>query len=78
LYLRKSSQNQGLGVALLNFAKRESQGKLALWVLAQNHAARRFYIREGFTETGHGDGADNEENLPDIRYEWCREVNKIG
>ena len=78
LYLRKSSQNKGYGLALLNEVKRASQGKLALWVLAQNHGASRFYQREGFIETSRGDGSDNEDNLPDIGYEWNKETSENG
>jgi len=70
LYLTPEARGKGLGKRLLSFAKAQNPAGLALWVLAQNEAARRFYAREGFSETAHGDGSDNEEGLPDIRMEW--------
>lgn len=70
LYLTPEARNKGLGPRLLARAKAENPEGLGLWVLAQNHPARRFYAREGFTETARGDGSDNEEGLPDIRMEW--------
>jgi GNAT superfamily N-acetyltransferase len=70
LYLTAGARNRGLGKRLLGRAKAESPAGLGLWVLAQNRSARRFYAREGFVETARGDGADNEEGLPDIRMEW--------
>ena len=70
LYLTPEARGKGLGKHLLSFAKAQNPHGLSLWVLAQNHGARRFYTREGFTETARGDGSDNEEGLPDIRMEW--------
>ncbi len=70
LYLVPEARDKGLGRALLHRAKADSPGGLSLWVLQKNEAARRFYAREGFVETARGDGADNEEGLPDIRMEW--------
>ncbi len=73
LYLEKEARNQGLGRALLDLAKNNGAETVSLWVLQRNHAARRFYAREGFCEVELGDGDDNEEGLPDIRLEWKRE-----
>ena len=70
LYLTSDARNMGLGLRLMARAKAENPEKLSLWVLAQNNDARRFYQREGFIETAQGDGADNEEGLPDILMEW--------
>ncbi len=70
LYLAPEARNKGLGQRLLARAKAESGDGLSLWVLEKNMAARRFYQRQGFVETARGDGADNEEGLPDIRMEW--------
>ncbi len=70
LYLTPEARNHGLGQRLLARAKAESPEGIGLWVLEKNQAARRFYAREGFAETARGDGADNEEGLPDIRMEW--------
>lgn len=70
LYLTPEARDKGQGKALLNRAKALSKDGLALWVLAQNTRAIAFYTREGFEITAHGDGSDNEENLPDICMEW--------
>lgn len=70
LYLTPEARNRGLGKTLLARAKAASPAGISLWVLAQNNAAVRFYLREGFIEVARGDGSDNEENLPDIRLEW--------
>jgi ribosomal protein S18 acetylase RimI-like enzyme len=43
---------------------------LQLWVFQKNVGARRFYERHGFRLVELTDGAGNEENEPDARYEW--------
>ena len=78
LYLRPEARNRGMGKTLLNEAKAASPEGLGLWVLEQNIDAQRFYIHEGFLETARGDGSDNEENLPDIRFEWHPEEAHNG
>ena len=78
LYLAPEARNKGLGKVLLNEAKVASPEGLGLWVLEQNRGAQRFYIREGFSETARGDGSDNEENLPDIKFEWHPEEAHNG
>lgn len=78
LYLTPEARNKGLGRRLLDYAKAENPAEIALWVLAQNEDALRFYAREGFVETARGDGADNEEGLPDIRMEWQPEEAAHG
>ena len=60
---------QGAGKALLDAAKAAAP-RLILRTFAANTRAQKFYRREGFAETGRGGGADNEEGLPDIAYEW--------
>ncbi|SMO93394.1 GNAT family N-acetyltransferase [Ruegeria faecimaris] len=72
LYLRASARNQGIGQRLLDQAKSGRQ-KLSLFAFQANHGARRFYERNGFAEIARGDGADNDENLPDIKFVWNRE-----
>ncbi|OED50609.1 GNAT family N-acetyltransferase [Rhodobacteraceae bacterium (ex Bugula neritina AB1)] len=69
LYLAPSARGQGAGKALLDAAKAASP-RLVLNTFRANTRAQRFYLREGFTETGRGDGSGNEEGLPDISYEW--------
>ncbi|UWQ73892.1 GNAT family N-acetyltransferase [Leisingera sp. M658] len=69
LYLAPGACGQGAGKALLDAAK-AAMPRLTLRTFAANEMAQRFYRREGFAETGRGDGTDNEEGLPDIAYEW--------
>ncbi|SLN54094.1 putative N-acetyltransferase YjaB [Falsiruegeria litorea R37] len=71
LYMQSDVQGQGGGKALLDDAKASSE-RLALNVFQANTDAQRFYQREGFVETGRGDGTGNDENLPDITYVWTR------
>ena len=61
-------RGQGRGKALLDHAKALSQ-RLSLWTFVANRGAQRFYEREGFEIVGRSNG-DNEENLPDLKYEW--------
>ncbi|MEY1556597.1 GNAT family N-acetyltransferase [Yoonia sp. R2331] len=69
LYVDHDHRRQGIGTQLLHAAQRTS-GHLHLWCFQANTGARRFYERHGFTATDETDGADNEEGLPDLRYEW--------
>ncbi|KIC36705.1 MULTISPECIES: GNAT family N-acetyltransferase [unclassified Leisingera] len=69
LYLAPGACGQGAGKMLLDAAKAASP-RLSLRTFTANGRAQRFYQREGFTETGRGDGLNNEEGLPDIAYEW--------
>ncbi|MEO1795661.1 MAG: GNAT family N-acetyltransferase [Pseudomonadota bacterium] len=60
----------GLGHRLLDHAKC-LRAELRLWTFVANTRAQSFYLREGFSEVARTEG-DNEEGLPDIRYEWRR------
>lgn len=71
LYLDPDRRGQGIGQMLLESAK-DRQPSLQLWCFADNHGARRFYERHGFTISRHTDG-DNEEGLPDLLHVWQRE-----
>lgn len=66
--LYSSAPGNGHGKALIDRAK-ALRDRLQLWTFAANKSAQRFYAREGFSEAARTDG-DNEEGLPDIRYEW--------
>jgi ribosomal protein S18 acetylase RimI-like enzyme len=68
LYLHNDYQGIGIGQTLLNRAKEQSIGRLTLYTFEINKTAQRFYEKNGFKiiDRGH----ENEENLPDIRYEW--------
>ncbi len=70
LALYSDPKRHGTGKALLDHAKSD-RDYLQLWTFAANVDGRRFYEREGFVEVERTAG-DNEENLPDIRYEWRR------
>lgn len=71
LYLSPAARNQGIGAQLLNSAK-AGRRELALYAFQANTGARRFYERQGFVEVARSDGADNDEQLPDVRYVWRR------
>jgi len=51
LYVDSFFSNQGIGTALMNFAK-ENFPITFLWALEENHNAIRFYERHGFRLSG--------------------------
>ena len=69
LYVDPDRTGIGCGSALLQHAKRLSNGKLDLWTFRSNSRARAFYERNGFVPVGSTDG-ENEENAPDIHFQW--------
>jgi ribosomal protein S18 acetylase RimI-like enzyme len=68
LYIHLDYQGIGIGQRLLDGAKKKSTGRLTLYTFEVNKKAQRFYEKHGFTIIGRG--YENEENLPDIKYEW--------
>ena len=68
LYIHIEFQGIGIGQILLDKAKEQSSGTLTLYTFEVNKNAQRFYEKNGFEIIG--SGSDNEENLPDIQYEW--------
>jgi ribosomal protein S18 acetylase RimI-like enzyme len=68
LYIHTDYQGIGIGTALLTRAKEQSDGGLTLYTFEVNENAQRFYEKHGFNIIGRG--FENEENLPDILYEW--------
>lgn len=68
LYVHIDYQGIGKGQILLDIAKVQSAGKLILYTFEVNKKAQRFYENNGFKIIGRGH--ENEENLPDIQYEW--------
>lgn len=68
LYVAPHWQGLGLGSALLTQAK-SLRPRLLLWTFQQNSRARAFYEARGFASIKQTDG-DNEENEPDVQYEW--------
>ncbi len=70
LYLHPLYTGQGAGTALVLQAKAVLGAPIRLYTFQQNMDARRFYERHGFTAIAFGDGSQNEENCPDVLYEW--------
>ena len=68
LYIDIDHQRRGIGSALLAKARLLSPGGLWLYTFERNQKARQFYEKHGFVIAG--TGSDNEEGLPDVRYEW--------
>lgn len=73
LYVHIDYQGMGIGQLLLNKVKAQSSGKLTLYTFEVNKHAQQFYEKNGFKIIGRGH--ENEENLPDIQYEWNKEIN---
>lgn len=73
LYIHVDYQGFGIGRTLLNKAKSLSSGRLTLYTFEINEKAQRFYEKHGFVVIGRGH--ENEENLPDIQYEWISQHN---
>ena len=72
LYLDPDFTGRGIGVELLDLAKRERPHRLRLWTFVSNEGAQRFYERHGFREVERTNGSGNEERAPDIQYVWER------
>lgn len=70
LYVLPEEQGGGVGSALLEKVRATSPGGLTLWTFQRNAAARSFYERRGFTAVEFTDGSGNEEQEPDVRYQW--------
>lgn len=70
LYVDPARTGRGLGIRLLELAKRRRPGGLQLWTFVSNVRAQRFYGRNGFTVEEHSDRSGNEERAPDLRYAW--------
>lgn len=68
LYIGVDYIGKGVGTALLNVAKQESNGHLQLYTFQCNQIAQSFYEKHEFNAVKFG--SDNEEGLADILYEW--------
>ncbi|PFP22720.1 GNAT family N-acetyltransferase [Bacillus sp. AFS073361] len=68
LYIHIDYQGMGIGQTLLDKVKAKSSRRLTLYTFEVNKKAQRFYEKNGFKIIGRGH--ENEENLPDIQYEW--------
>jgi GNAT superfamily N-acetyltransferase len=69
LYVRPGWQRRGGGLSLLTKAKALSPRRLELRTFQRNINARAFYEAQGFCAVAYTDG-QNEENEPDVQYEW--------
>lgn len=69
LYVAPGYTGNGIGTDLVNLAKACRPRGLRLWTFQTNRRAQRFYERHGFVPMDATTG-DNEEEAPDIRYEW--------
>ena len=74
LYLVPAARGQGIGKALLDRAKAASHGIVNLTVFEPNHAARRFYEREGFCEVPESRKVE-EEGIPILLMRWTAQDN---
>jgi ribosomal protein S18 acetylase RimI-like enzyme len=70
LYLHPDFVSRGIGTQLLLHAKSTLGSPIRLHAFQANTGARRFYERHGFVAIEFGDGSTNEENCPDVLYEW--------
>jgi GNAT superfamily N-acetyltransferase len=70
LYVAPRWQSCGVGSVLLSKAKELSPGRLQLYTFQRNARARAFYEARGFVAVAFSDGAGNEEEEPDVLYEW--------
>jgi len=70
LYVAPARIGRGIGSRLIELAKSRRPDGLELYTFQINARARRFYERHGFVEVWRGDGSDNEEGQPDLRYAW--------
>ena len=70
LYLAPEWTGRGIGSRLVELAKQRRPAGLDLFTFQVNDGARRFYERHGFTAIWFGDGSENEEGQPDLRYAW--------
>lgn len=70
LYLRPGHTGQGIGRQLLRIAHAGLTPPVRLYCFQANAGARRFYERHGYQAVGFTDGEGNEEQCPDVLYEW--------
>ena len=69
LYIHPNYQRQGIGEALLNFAREKSPEHLWLYTLQVTVNARAFYEKNGFVAEKFG-MSPPPESEPDVEYHW--------
>jgi GNAT superfamily N-acetyltransferase len=70
LYVAPEAQRRGVGSALFARAQQARPEGFEFWVFRDNARARRFYEARGCVALRETDGRDNEEQTPDVLYEW--------
>lgn len=70
LYVAPDRLGVGIGARLVDLAKIRRPAGLDLFCFAVNTRAQAFYELRGFVAIARGDGSENEEGQPDIRYAW--------
>lgn len=70
LYVAPSAQGSGVGSALFERSMTLQAGGFYLWVFRRNTRALDFYARYGCVEVRRTNGADNEEQEPDVLLHW--------
>ena len=70
LYVTPDRIGTGIGSRLIATAKARRPDGLDLYCFQVNTRARTFYEHHGFVPTVFGDGSNNSERQPDIRYAW--------
>ena len=70
LYVGPEHQREGVGSLLLARAKALRPAGLRLYAFQRNRHARAFYETRGFVPVSFSDGAGNQEQEPDVLYQW--------
>jgi ribosomal protein S18 acetylase RimI-like enzyme len=70
LYVRVDSIGRGIGSALIELAKSNSNGSLWLFTFEKNANARRFYAKHGFEEIEYG--FEPFWKLSDVKLRWSQ------
>jgi len=74
MFVRPGLNGRGIGTRLLGHALAELPRPVWLYTFQANQGARRFYERHGFLVHRLGDGAGNEERVPDVLYRYPSEI----
>ncbi len=70
LYVLPGYTHHGIGRALLELAHELLEPPVRLFTFQENSGARRFYERHGYRPARFRDGSENEEQCPDVLYEF--------